>query len=58
MNDSSSSGDGLSEKDIRGLISDHHRRFRDPSALFPICSRVLGMSKERFDQIIKMIKRG
>jgi hypothetical protein len=38
--------DGLSEAHIRGLIRDHQGRFQDPSALYPILQRHLGMARE------------
>ena len=46
--------DGLSEAHIRGLIRDHQGRFHDPSALYPMLQRHLGMAKDRFDKIIEM----
>jgi hypothetical protein len=49
--------DGLSEQHIRRLIGDHQGRFQDPSALYPILQGRMGMSRERFSQIIEMNRK-
>lgn len=49
--------DGISEQHIRRLIGDHQGRFQDPSALYPILQGRMGMSRERFSQIIEMNRK-
>jgi len=49
--------DGISEQHIRRLIGDHQGRFQDPSALYPILQGRMGMSRERFSQIVEMNRK-
>jgi hypothetical protein len=49
--------DGVSEQHIRRLIGDHQGRFQDPIALYPILQGLMGMTRDRFQQIIEMNRK-